>query len=83
MANCASGKKLYLSEDMAIEALKDIWIRTDFTAGGGPVGVYGCGDCGHFHLTSKGEMNVKLKDYLTTADYRARHRAAGWERKFR
>lgn len=80
---CASGKRVYVREDLAEDALIEAWVHFDFSAGKGPVGVYRCEDCGNYHLTSSGAMNDKLDKALRDGTIGKLREAFKWERKFR
>lgn len=60
MIKCSSGKKVYVTRELAEEALIGARTRFDYPAGKGPVNVYQCEDCSYFHLTSKGGVNDAL-----------------------
>ena len=62
--SCPTGKYQYLSEGLAEDALIDQHVRKRFAPGQGPVNVYECDICGHWHLTSKGELNARLKSEI-------------------
>ncbi|MBM3178475.1 MAG: hypothetical protein FJZ78_10770 [Bacteroidetes bacterium] len=80
---CPSGKKLFESESLALEALYDVWSRTEFQKGEGPISVYTCEDCGHFHFTSKGTFHPKLEEFLKENNLRISREAERWIRKMR
>jgi hypothetical protein len=61
---CASGKRVFLSREDARMALIDAHTRYEYGQGKAPVNVYECDECGHFHLTSKGEMDTNLAAHL-------------------
>lgn len=83
MKNCPSGKQVFASEDIAVEALLDLWSRVDFGRGTAPVTVYVCSDCGQYHFTSKGQRHPRLVELLSGKDLRVRRQASDWERKLR
>jgi len=80
---CPTGKSLYLSLSLAEDALIDAWTRNNFTPGNGPVNIYQCDDCGNFHFTSKGIMNVRLKTELDNGTIARNRRAFELESKLR
>ena len=80
---CSSGKIKYRSEEAAEEALLELWIKNEYGAGQGPVGVYRCDDCGEFHLTSKGMMSDKLIEALRSEKFRRQKEAKSWEDKLK
>ena len=83
MKNCPSGKRIYVSQTLAEDALIDAWIRSAHKPGNGPVNVYLCEDCGNFHFTSKGNMNTRLKAELDSGQIARGRRAFEHESKFR
>ncbi|HMV09565.1 MAG TPA: hypothetical protein PK325_17475 [Cyclobacteriaceae bacterium] len=60
MIKCVSGKKIYLTQEQAEEALVGAHTRFDYAKGHGPINVYQCEDCSYYHLTSKGTVNDVL-----------------------
>ena len=80
MANCSTGKRGYLSESLAIDAL--IEARTNFVFNSA-VSVYQCEDCGDWHLTSQGEINPRLKKMLDNGSLTKQQEVSNWERKLR
>lgn len=64
MKPCVTHKKMYATRELAEEALLGAWIMFEYGPNRGPVAVYQCQDCGHYHLTSSGPMNEKLAQYL-------------------
>lgn len=83
MKKCASGKKIYLTEELAIEALIEARTHSDFRPNQGPVAVYRCDDCGEYHLTSKGAMNEKLTLLIKNGKLTRLREASEWEKKLR
>jgi hypothetical protein len=69
---------MYPSEIIAEEALISAWIAYSYTKGNGPIGVYLCADCGSYHLTSKGVMNQKLAEQLTSGKIQQNKEANKW-----
>ena len=69
---------MYSSFEMAEDALIDARTRFDFPPNSGPVSVYQCEDCGHFHLTSQGKVNDKLAKQLTEGKIRLQKEANKW-----
>jgi len=57
---CPTHKKIYLTHDQAVDALVEARVRYEYASGNGPVSVYKCEECGHYHLTSKGTVNDTL-----------------------
>ena len=63
---------------MAEEALISAWITYQMNPGKSPVSVYRCDDCGGYHLTSKGEMNKKLREHLESGKINRSKEAEAW-----
>lgn len=76
--NCATGKKIYTTEALAVEALIGAWTAYDYNTGQGPVAVYRCEDCGYYHLTSRGPMNGQLAELLASGRIRQQKEANDW-----
>lgn len=77
---CPSGKKQYPTLGQAEDALIDA--RTEHgSEKSGPVAVYRCEDCGHWHLTSKGAMNARLAEYIKSGKLKLNQQAARWKHK--
>lgn len=83
MDHCVSGKRMYSSQEVAEDVLIEAWTRFDYSPGKGPVAVYQCEDCGHFHLTSKGTMNQRLSRALEEGRIQRQKEADRWIDKFR
>lgn len=83
VTTCSSGKKVFLSLNLGEEALLSAHVQFNFGQGKGPVAVYQCDECGQFHLTSRGNMSVRLKDFLSSADYKRQRQAAEWTDKLK
>jgi hypothetical protein len=83
MKKCATGKRVYHSEQLAEDALIEAHIHFDYRAGGGPVAVYRCEDCGEFHLTSRGHMNERLAKQLSDGTIKRQKEADQWKGKFK
>jgi hypothetical protein len=82
MIKCPTGKRVYLTEAMAEEALIDAHSRSDY-AGTGPVAVYLCEECGYYHFTSKGKMNEKLAQQISSRKIRRHQEANRWVNKLK
>jgi ABC-type ATPase with predicted acetyltransferase domain len=80
---CSTGKKVYASEALAEDALIEARIQFDYQAGRGPVAVYRCEACGHYHLTSQGPMSEKLKMYLASGQLDKQKQANYWAHKLK
>lgn len=74
---------MYPTQEMAEEALIEARINFDFPKGSGPVAVYRCEDCGQYHLTSKGEMNPRLAEYIASGKIRLQQEANRWADKLK
>jgi uncharacterized OB-fold protein len=83
MKTCPSHKKMYPSQEIAEEALMEAHTRFEYGKGSGPIAVYQCDDCGHYHFTSQGNMNEKLKKYLASDKIKLQKEANKWADKFR
>jgi hypothetical protein len=83
MIKCVSSKKVYLTEEMAEAALIDAQIRFDYGHRTGPIAVYRCDDCGHYHLTSKGPSNKKLSDMIANGQLKRLKESDRWAEKFK
>ncbi|MBX2963104.1 MAG: hypothetical protein KF687_11380 [Cyclobacteriaceae bacterium] len=83
MTTCSSGKRAYLNEAIAVEALIEAHIQFDYGKRSGPVAVYQCDECGQFHLTSTGTMNQKLQQYLADGTLEKLRRARAWSNKWK
>jgi hypothetical protein len=82
MLKCPTGKRVYLTEAMAEDALIDAHSRHQY-AGTGPIAVYQCEDCGYYHFTSKGEMNKKLAEQITGGKIKRQQEANQWMNKLK
>lgn len=69
--------------NLAEEALLSAHVQFNFGQGNGPVAVYQCEDCGQFHLTSRGSMSIRLKDFLASPDFKRQKQAAEWTDKLK
>lgn len=78
MSACATNKKSYPTKEIAEEALIEARTQYDFGRREGPVAVYLCEECGAYHLTSKGVMNEKLKQYLADGKISLQKEANHW-----
>lgn len=83
MKGCTTGKRMYVTQTLAEDALLEAHTRGLFSAGQGPVAVYLCQQCGGYHLTSKGPVNERLAQALSDGSLRRMQEAAAWERKLR
>ncbi|MFO7256461.1 MAG: hypothetical protein DIU61_002140 [Bacteroidota bacterium] len=83
MATCPTGKRAYLSEEIAVEVLIGAWVHYDRSRGDGPVAIYRCDDCGQYHLTSKGPMHETLKKYLADGTISRMSQAEEWMQRLK
>ncbi|MEY4929700.1 MAG: hypothetical protein RI909_424 [Bacteroidota bacterium] len=83
MKKCVTGKRVYHSEQLAEDALIEAHIHFNYNAGGGPVAVYQCEDCGEYHLTSRSPMNTRLAELLANGTIRKHKEASRWQDKFK
>jgi hypothetical protein len=83
MIKCVSGKRVYLTEEIAEDVLIETRTKFDYVSNNGPVAVYRCDDCGYYHLTSKGKMNDKLADYLSSGKIQRQKDADEWLKKIK
>ncbi len=82
MIKCSTGKRVYLTESLAEDALIDAHSRNDYS-GSGPVNIYRCEECGYYHFTSKGMMNEKLASQISNGKMKNQQEANRWMRKLR
>jgi hypothetical protein len=75
---CPSGKVAYANEVLAEEALIDLWTKNDYPENKGPLTIYRCDDCGQYHMTSRGTMDPKLAQYLSSDKGRINREASKW-----
>lgn len=80
---CVSGKKLFLSQQLAEDVLIELWTRNEYATGYAPIAVYKCDDCGYYHLTSREPMNEKLTQFLTSGKLKHQREANKWMDKFK
>lgn len=80
---CPTGKRLYLTEQLAEAALIEAQIHFEFRSGQGPIAVYRCDDCRNFHLTSRGPMNERLSQLITNGSIKKQRDASRWQDKFK
>jgi hypothetical protein len=83
MKKCPTGKRLYHSEQLAEDALIEAHIHFDYRAGGGPLTVYQCDECGEYHLTSRGVMNARLAQQMANGTIQKQKEASRWQGKFK
>ena len=83
MDKCVSGKRIYASEDVALEALIQHHIINNYRANEGPINVYECQDCTNWHFTSKGKKHSAFDDPDILRTIEREKRAHNWERGFK
>lgn len=83
MIKCVTQKKVYLTEELAEEALLGARTRFDYATGHGPVAFYRCEDCGYFHLTSKGPINATLDQHIKAGKIDREKQANEWLNKLK
>jgi len=82
MIKCPTGKRVYLTETLAEDALIDAHSRHQY-AGTGPLAVYQCQECGYYHFTSKGKMNEKLAQQMASGKIKRQQEANQWVNKLK
>jgi len=82
MLKCPTGKRVYVTESLAEDALIDVHSRHQY-AGTGPIAVYLCEECGYFHFTSKGKMNEKLAQQIASGKTKRQQEANQWINKLK
>ncbi len=75
----ACGKRTYLSENLALEALVEVNIQFPHTT---VCNVYCCDHCGDWHLTSAGPMHDFLATKIKAGYIKRQQEAAAWQKKF-
>ena len=83
MDKCVSGKRIYESESLAVEALIQNHVFNNYRVNEGPINVYECRDCMQWHFTSKGHKHPTLEDPATLRTIEREKRAYNWERGFK
>lgn len=83
MSRCISQKKVFLSQQMAEEALIEAWSTYIFEPNKGPVTIYHCDDCGYYHFTSQGKMNERLEKELAAGKIKLQREANHWQWKMK
>jgi len=74
---------MYASQRLAEDELIEAWTRYDYPAGTGPIAVYLCEDCGHYHFTSKGPMNEGLQEAIASGRIQRQKEADRWSDKWK
>ena len=80
---CITGKKCFEEEFLALEALIQNHIFNDYSEAEGPINIYQCHECDHWHFTSKGLKHEVLNAPETKARIKRERQANYWERKIR
>lgn len=83
MIRCVSNKKVYLTADIAEQALIEAHTQFEYKRGSGPIAVYRCEDCGYFHLTSQGSMNQTLERLIKEGKIQRQKEANQWAHKLK
>lgn len=83
MQNCPTKKRSFHSAELAEEALIGAHIHFNYGKGQGPIGFYQCEECGSYHFTSKGSMNIRLAQMLNDGMMQKQKEVKWWEDKFR
>jgi ABC-type ATPase with predicted acetyltransferase domain len=83
MQTCSTGKRVYQTEQQAMDALLEAYALYEYRSGGGPVSVYQCDDCGCFHFTSKGNIHPVLAEHLKSNQAKTSQEAARWLNKLK
>lgn len=78
--SCPTNKKIYFTEEIAVEALIQARIRFDSNTA---TSVYLCDDCNNWHLSSRGVMNAKLKEAIKSGNLEHEKKKLDWEEKYR
>lgn len=78
MVRCVSNKRVYVTEDIAEQALIEAHTQFEYKKGSGPIGVYRCEDCGYYHLTSQGTVNNTLASLLKEGKIQRQKEANQW-----
>ena len=78
MSRCVSGKRMYVTREIAETVLLEAWARYEFAPSSGPIAVYLCEDCSQYHLTSKGPMNEALAEALRAGKIGRQKEANKW-----
>ncbi len=82
MLKCPTGKRVYITEALAEDALIDTHSRNQY-AGTGPIAVYQCEECGYYHFTSKGKMNENLAQQIASGKIKRQQEANQWMNKLK
>ncbi len=82
MLKCSTGKRIYVIESLAEDALIDAHSRNIY-AGPGPIAVYRCEECGYYHFTSKGKMNENLAQQIAGGKIKRQQEANQWMNKLK
>jgi hypothetical protein len=80
---CPSGKRVYLHEALAIDALIEANVQLPVGQNRGPVTIYRCDLCGCYHLTSQGQIHPQLETLISEGTLAKMKRAAEWEKKLK
>lgn len=83
MAACSTGKRRFLTEALALEALLEAHAIYHYRPGQGPQTVYTCEVCGDFHFTSRGPLHPKLQEAMASGELTRLQRAHQWKSKLK
>ncbi|MFK7952491.1 MAG: hypothetical protein AB8B73_06565 [Ekhidna sp.] len=80
---CVTGKTVYETAEIAEEALIQNHIRNNHRVGSGPINIYECRDCHHWHFTSQGNLNQQLENPEVIQRIKQERRVREWEFKLK
>lgn len=80
---CPSGKRSFVTEQLAEDVLIELWSKNEYTPGKAPIAIYRCEDCGNYHLTSRSPMNEKLADAIAKGHIKLQREAHRWMDKLK
>ncbi len=83
MTTCSSGKKVFITAQLAEDALIEAWGKYNYASNTGPVSFYRCDDCGYYHFTSQGQMNERLAKEIASGKIKLQREANHWEKKMK
>jgi hypothetical protein len=82
MVTCPTRKRVYQTESLAEDALIDAHGRNRYS-GTGPISIYRCEECGYYHFTSRGPMNARLAEAISSGKIKLQQQANEWSRKWK
>ncbi|MEQ9425935.1 MAG: hypothetical protein RJQ09_16035 [Cyclobacteriaceae bacterium] len=83
MSRCLSGKRTFVTENLAREALIEAAIKFKNELNKGPVNYYLCNQCGDYHLTSQGEEHELFSDQELLDRMKTEKESRHWESRLR